>query len=163
MLKLDFEEELETIIKDLDKQLSVLNTDNNTFHKAIIEIIAKNPKSKELVQFIVEINDRMETKNGVLKEIISESLNELVKKKIKIFKEIIKELERLDKYHLTETNFSKFKDKIYSGILVIQTHVSSNKKTYLWLLLGILVFSSILIMPDKILAVLQLLIKLKGI
>ena len=165
-MKVDFEEELETIIKDLDKQLSALNTDNNTFHNAIIETIAKNPKSKELVQFIVEINDRMETKNGVLKEIISDSLSELVRKKIKIFKEITKELEKLNRYHVStpvqETNLNKFKDKAYNGIIVIQTHMKSNKKTYLWLFLGILIFSSMLIMPDKIIAALQLLIKLRG-
>lgn len=160
---IDLEEELKNIIEDLDRQLEVLSVDNN-FHNAIIDIISNNPNSKELVQFIVSINDKLETKQEIFKEVFSDSLRTLIIKKINIFKEISKELKRIEEENCKGKNKTKeIKSIIQNGTNIVTNNVKENKKTYLFIFFGILLLIAFLVFPDKFILILQMYLTSKGV
>jgi len=161
----EFEEELKKIIDDLDKQLEALSDDNETFHHSIIDIISNNPKSKEIIQFIVAINDKIETKHDNLKEVLRDSLKSLTHAKIKIFREISKEIEKLNTEidEDDERSMGKMKHRMYNSFIIMKGNIKNNKKTYMFILLGILLLLSFLIFPDKFILVLQMYLRAKGL
>ena len=72
------ETSLEELHKDFNRQLEALGDDSKEFHKALIELTSKYPDHKELIQFIVFVNDKLETNQTLFKDIVVESFNELV-------------------------------------------------------------------------------------
>lgn len=72
------ETSLEDLHKDFNRQLEALGDDSKEFHKALIELTSKYPDHKELIQFIVFVNDKLETNQTLFKDIVVESFNELV-------------------------------------------------------------------------------------
>lgn len=164
---IDFEEDLTNIIIDLDRQLEILNTDENTFHNSIIEIIGNNPNSKELVQFIVSINDKIETKNDILKDVLSDSLKTLILKKIEIFKQINESLNELQKENNKEeteiSELHKMKKKIQKGTTAVTSNISNNRKSYIFAFFGILLLIAFLIFPDKVILLVKMYLSSKGV
>jgi hypothetical protein len=63
---------------DFNKQLSAIEDDTHSFHSAMIELSARNPNNIELVQFIVLVNDKLETKHKTHNEVIVEAFNESI-------------------------------------------------------------------------------------
>jgi len=63
---------------DFNKQLSAIEDDTHSFHTAMIDLSAKNPEYKELIQFIVFVNDKLETKHKTHSEVMIEAFNELI-------------------------------------------------------------------------------------
>ena len=83
------EASLEKLHIDFNTQLSALQSDAKEFHNCIIDLSAKYPEHRELLQFIVFINDKLETNQKIFEEIIVDSFNELVKQKRGLLSEII--------------------------------------------------------------------------
>jgi len=73
------ENSLEKLHDDFNKQLEAIGTDSTEFHKALIELTAKYPDHKEIIHFIVSVNDRLTTQHSIFSEVLSDSFNELVK------------------------------------------------------------------------------------
>ncbi|RLC47058.1 MAG: hypothetical protein DRH57_04820 [Candidatus Cloacimonadota bacterium] len=63
---------------DFNKQLSAIEDDTHSFHTAMIDLSARNPDNKELIQFIVFVNDKLETKHKTHSEVMIEAFNELI-------------------------------------------------------------------------------------
>jgi len=63
---------------DFNNQLASIEDDTHSFHTAMIELSAKNPENKELIQFIVFVNDKLETKHKTHSEVMIEAFNELI-------------------------------------------------------------------------------------
>jgi len=63
---------------DFNKQLAAIEDDTQSFHAAMIELSARNPENTELVQFIVFVNDKLETKHKTHSEVMIEAFNELI-------------------------------------------------------------------------------------
>ena len=83
------EASLEKLQNDFNSQLSVLQSDTKEFHNSIIDLSAKYPEHKELLQFIVFINDKLETNQKLFEEIITDSFNCLIENKRSLIAEVI--------------------------------------------------------------------------
>jgi len=75
--------------QDFNTQLESLGSDTNEFHNALIELSAKYPNHKELLQFIVFINDKLEINQNIFHEIVCDSLNQLIRLKKDLVCDII--------------------------------------------------------------------------
>jgi len=85
------EESLDELHKDFNKQLEALGSDSKEFYNALIDLSAKYPDQKELLQFIVFINDKLETNQSLFSEIVIDSFNELIKTKKVLVKKLKEE------------------------------------------------------------------------
>jgi hypothetical protein len=148
------ESSLEKLHKDFNSQLQALSTDSKEFHNSIIDISTKYPEYKELLQFMVFINDKLETNQNMFSEVVIDSFNELVKVKKDLVQEIITGKEVIGKYSEDGTpksfwsNFlSKF--KTFKDIKIALTTISIS-----------LIALSALFVPDKLLEILAALIKM---
>ena len=68
------------------KQLQAIEDDVNEFHKNLLHLATTYPESKDLLEFIVFINDRLNTKQTNFEDILKEIISDLIKFK----KELIK-------------------------------------------------------------------------
>lgn len=84
------EETLSDLSKELDSQLNATSLDTVKFHEHLIELLSNYPDDKELIQFIVFINDRIVTNQELSKDIIYDTLKELIKQKQLLIKELLK-------------------------------------------------------------------------
>lgn len=73
--------ELTKIQKDLEQQISALDSDSKAYHSQIISISSQYPEQKELLEFIVFVNDRLETRHTQFEDIINEALGDIVSHK----------------------------------------------------------------------------------
>lgn len=113
---------MKTIIKDLeevDKTLTQLKSDFNNqmnaidndlkeFHRQLIALSVKYPEHKEMLEFIVFINDRIETSQTNMKDVLVESLNQMMFVK----KEIVKNNLKFAHYSITKKTKETITDKI---------------------------------------------------
>ena len=74
----EVEDSLVQLRIDFNKQLSAIEDDTQSFHTAMIELSARNPENTELVQFIVFVNDKLETKHTTHSEVMIDAFNELI-------------------------------------------------------------------------------------
>jgi len=81
--------ELSEIKLNLNDQLNATNTDIKEFHQNLIYLSSKYPEQNEILEFIVFINDRIETNRTDTKEIITESINQLINVKSQIVRKMI--------------------------------------------------------------------------
>jgi hypothetical protein len=72
------DQSLQKLQQDFNTQLEALGSDTKEFHNALIELSAKYPDHKELLQFIVFINDKLEINQNIFHEIVCDSLNQLI-------------------------------------------------------------------------------------
>jgi len=82
-------ETLDKLKEEFNSQLSAIDDDTKNFHNAMIDLSAKYPDHKELLQFIVFVNDKLETNQNIFSEVIVESFNDLIDTK----KDLIYQLE----------------------------------------------------------------------
>jgi len=81
--------ELREIKNNLNNQLNASSTSIKEFHQNLIQLSSKYPEQKEILEFIVFINDRIETNRTDTKEIIVDSLNQLISIKSQIVRKMI--------------------------------------------------------------------------
>lgn len=81
------------------RQISALDDEMESLHKQILSIGINNPEQKEMLEFIVFINDRLETRQTQFEEILKDVITEILSNKkhvININKKIIKRMESLE-------------------------------------------------------------------
>lgn len=89
----ELEQRLTKMQNHLDEQINALNNSTSSdFHRNLIELMNTYPELKEFIQFVVSINDKLETRNEVFKELIYNSLREIINIKQQAVMELIKEL-----------------------------------------------------------------------
>jgi len=89
----EIEHSLEQLSKELDSQLSAYSSDADKFHENLINLLSKFPDDKELIQFIVFINDRIVTSHTISRDILYETVKGIIKQKQYLLKRLIKEYE----------------------------------------------------------------------
>jgi len=87
------EESLDNLHKEFNSQIQELSKDTVEFHNAVIELSSKYPEHKDLLQFIVHINDRLETNQSIFSDIIIDSFNELVKSKKVLVRKLLDDVD----------------------------------------------------------------------
>ncbi len=142
------DDSLKKLQEDFNRQLDAIEDDTHSFHKAMIELSAKNPEHKELVQFIVFVNDKLETKHKTHSEVMVESLNEMINVKRKLIHSI------LDKKQETNENMGFFR-KIFNS-----TKIFADLKITLISIAAIAVAVVIMVSPDTVLTVIKALAEL---
>lgn len=126
----DIEKSLELLIKDLDTHMSAYNFDNDKFHDSLISLSGKlarfdaqNSENsevfKELLHFIVSINDRLVTSHILARDMFYDTIIELIQQKRFLIKKLIKEYE--EKTQPKESNIAKLFDFIKSNKTVLIT------------------------------------------
>jgi len=86
----DIEKSLHELKHDFNNQLEIIGSSTQDFHNSLILLTSKYPEHQELIQFIVFINDKLETNQSMFSDIIVDSFNQLIDQKEKIVKEMIK-------------------------------------------------------------------------
>ena len=91
--------------RDFNIQLSALSSDSKEFHNSIIELSYKYPNHKELLQFIVHVNDKLEAHQSLFSDIVADTFNDMLEvkadmvgKMIQIQKKAIKDKEKSDSF-----------------------------------------------------------------
>ena len=85
--------DLSELKKNFNNQMNAVEGDLKEFHKHLIALSAKYPDHKELLEFIVFINDRIETNQTNFKEVLLESINEIILIKRSLIKYQIKSVD----------------------------------------------------------------------
>lgn len=75
--------------EDFNIQLRALTNDSTSFHNSLIDLSIKYPEFRELLQFIVLINDKVKTDQNLFIDIMSESFNEILKSKQQLIDNMI--------------------------------------------------------------------------
>jgi hypothetical protein len=143
--------DLEKMNKELVEKFNHLLDKSETekeLHKELIKISAKYPELKEIVKFIIFINDIQNTHNKKLSEAVFDELSNLLSSK-KIIIEAFENHEK--KYHnnLIKKSIQSFSLK---DLKIISISV-----------LGIIVLTTILFFPDKVGVVKDLMETIKDI
>lgn len=142
----EIEKEFEDLLKTLDNQLSdSSNNGKSKFHMNLIDIMEKHPNSKELIQFMVGINDSLGTQQETFEDNIILSVKNIINIKMKLIKLIISDLE------------PTFKERVISSVK------KSPIKYTVFGLLGILLLLALFFIPAKLMALLGMIVKIKGI
>lgn len=93
------DEKLSQLQIDFNKQIHAIEDDVNEFHKQLISLGVQNPDSKEMIEFIVFINDRIETKQTQFEDVLKETVKQLIDYKkdlIEINTKIVTKVEEID-------------------------------------------------------------------
>ena len=69
---------LDLLKKDFNVQLNGIENDLKEFHKILINLTKKYPEHAELLEFIVFINDKLETNQTQYKQVISEVITKMI-------------------------------------------------------------------------------------
>lgn len=141
----EIEKNLQKLEAALDRQFEAASTtsDLDKFHKNLIEILAQSPQEKEIIEFVVFINDRLETKHTITTEIMLETIKDVIKLKRQMVKKIIGLCDNTKKISLFE-RFLYF--------------VSDNKVLLMIILisLGVVVFGLVVfLMPEQLIEILK--------
>lgn len=141
----EIEKNLQKLEAALDRQFEAASTtsDLDKFHKNLIEILVQSPQEKEIIEFVVFINDRLETKHTITTEIMLETIKDVIKLKRQMVKKIIGLCDNTKKISL----FERFLD-----------FVSDNKVLLMIILisLGVVVFGLVVfLMPEQLIEILK--------
>jgi TPP-dependent trihydroxycyclohexane-1,2-dione (THcHDO) dehydratase len=146
----EIEHSLELLSKDLDAQISVHSLDNDAFHERLINLTSKYPENKELIQFIVTINDKLVTSQVISRDIFYETIKGIIVQKRFLIKRIIKYIEL--RYQPKESTISK-----------IFEYIKNNKTTLIIIGVSVaftLLMIGVFVVPSETIETLKL---LKGI
>jgi hypothetical protein len=72
------EKSLYKLEQDFNKQLNALGNDTNDFHDALIDLTSKYPEHKDLLQFIVHINDKLEMKQNIFLDVMTDTFIDII-------------------------------------------------------------------------------------
>jgi hypothetical protein len=145
------DESLELLHNDFNKQLEALGSDTKEFHNALIDLSAKYPDHKELLQFIVFINDKLETNQSMFADIVVESFNELIRTKKTLVQKLLDEKENITKVSNDLSIWQKVK---------VATGAMKNIKMILTSIAVILLAVGVIIAPDMFIEIIKELAKL---
>jgi len=145
----EINESLTQLQEDFNRQISIIGSDKMEFHDVLIELTAKYPEHKELLSFIVHINDKLETNQTLFVDVVSDTFNELIKNKNALVKKIISE----KKIRLEDTG------SIWGKTKSITTFFK-NSKIILTALAIIAIAGAVIIAPQSFLAVIKALASL---
>lgn len=136
---------------EFNAQYAAMASDNQSFHNAMIELSSKYPEHKELVQFIVLVNDKLETKHQHYSDLASNAFNDLIDIKLQLIASINRKVraEMKTKESATENKMGFFKKfftttKFFSEIKVVLISIAA-------ILFALLVFFA----PDILLTTLK--------
>jgi len=148
----EIEKTLEQLSKDLDTQMSAYSLDNDKFHENLIELMGKYPEYKELIQFIVSINDRLVTTHIISRDIFYETIKSLIHQKRILVKKLFRDYE--EKAKPKESKFDKTIEFFKNNKTVLITIAIS--VTFTLLMVGIMM------VPAETLEALKLLKGMSG-
>lgn len=147
-------QKLEDLKNEFNTQMNGVEVDINEFHKLLISLSKKYPDHSELLEFIVFINDKLETNQTQYKQIISEVVNKLI-----VYKQImvsnyennqINKVETKCDVHNTDENKESFLQSLMSNLPVLK----ELKWTAAIVLIAFILISSI-ISPNETKAVIE--------
>ena len=144
------EKSLEKLEQDFNSQLSALGNDTNDFHNALIELTAKYPEHKDLLQFIVHINDKLELNHNIFSEVITDTFMEMLKLKKQLIVKLIE-----DKSEKPEPKSKGFLKKI-----VASANWFKDAKIMFASIAVIAITAGVIISPDTFLLILKAIAKI---
>lgn len=116
----EIEDSLKRLHEEFNEQVVTLSTDTKEFHNSLINLVAKYPEHKELIQFIVFVNDKLESNQYMFSEVIVEAFNDLVDSKRALVQEVIITRKSVSCFERLKNTFKKADVKIIViGIVVI--------------------------------------------
>lgn len=124
---------IETSLYDLHKefnsQLEILGKDAKGFHNVLIDLTAKYPDHRELIQFIVFINDKLETNQTLFSDIVADSFNEMIRVKKDLVTKLIDDDEEFhsnnNKHEETLLNSVISKVKTFKDIKILSIAIAA--------------------------------------
>ena len=146
MVKKDLKSIDDSLVKlkdDFNKQIDAIDDDTSSFHNAMIDLTAKNPEHKELVQFIVFVNDKLETKHKTHAEVYSDTFNELITMKRDLLNT------------LGCDNETKSKEMGFFGKIFTSTKLFADVKMILISVAAIAIAIGVMMSPDVVLSVIK--------
>jgi hypothetical protein len=111
------EKSIDKLIEEFNKQVVSMD-DNKEFHNTIINLSSKYPEHKELLEFIVMVNDKIETRQSIFSDMIIDSFNELMRIKKDVLMKMI-EKERLENEKKLFSKIKKIDISDYKSILFL--------------------------------------------
>ncbi|MCK5537866.1 MAG: hypothetical protein KAI79_13655 [Bacteroidales bacterium] len=146
----NIETSLTELHKDFNKQLEALGNDSTEFHNALIDLSSKYPDHKELIQFIVFINDKIETNQTLFQDVVVESFNELIKVKKTLVNKMIQEKE-------VKINTEMLSDKILKYLVTMK-----DMKLVMISIAIIFLTIGVILIPDVFVGILNKLASIKA-
>ena len=138
-------ESLEEMSRELDAELSAVSTESDKFHEQLIDLISKYPESKEIIQFIVSINDKLVTHHTLSRDILYDATKGIISQKQYLIKQLIKDYE-------DKENKTSMMDKI-------NNFIEKNKFTLILIggtILVVIVVVLLIFMPKEIIEIIKL-------
>jgi predicted nuclease with TOPRIM domain len=80
MLKI-IETKLSKLQVDIENSLNAIDNSPEELHRRLIELTSKYPDHSELIQFIVFSNDRLNTNQQLMREVIQDSFKKMIELK----------------------------------------------------------------------------------
>lgn len=120
----EIEVSLDVLSKELDQQLSATILEADKFHEQLINLLSKFPENKELIQFIVFINDRLVTTHTISRDILYDTVKGIIKQKQYLVKRLLKEYEKKETKQSIFVKTSDFLKANKTTIIVIAASVS---------------------------------------
>lgn len=141
------EQSLLKLQEDFNQQLDAVEEDTHSFHQTMIDLSCKYPEHKELLQFIVFINDKLETKHKTYSGVMVDSFNELIAVK----RTLVQSMER----NYDDTKENKQENMDFFSKIFNSTKMFADLKITVISLAAIAVAVVVLISPDMVLTVLK--------
>jgi len=113
----EIETSLAELLKDLETQFSAISLESDTLHKNLINLSSKFPNDKEMIQFIVFINDRLETSHTISRDILYDTVKGILKQKQFLIKRLIKDYDKNVK--ASESKLMKFMELLKANKVTI--------------------------------------------
>ena len=77
--KLDsIERDLEKLQEEFNIQMQAIDQDVSEFHKQLISLGVNQPEQKELIEFVVFVNDKLDSKQIQFSQVINETVKEMI-------------------------------------------------------------------------------------
>ena len=106
---------LEELKRDFTIQLNDIDIDLREFHKMLMGLTKKYPEYSELLEFIVFINDKLETNQTQYRQIVSEVINKIIDYK----KEIINNYKNKQVNQYNIELYNNLQDELQQSLLKI--------------------------------------------
>lgn len=110
---------LEKLKSDFNNQLTLIDNDINEFHKVLLDLVSKYPEHKDIVEFIIFVNDKIKLEQIVMKEVILDTFNELIQIKTETLKIFNQENENTTNNIMTYLQSNDFKHLLYIVAFII--------------------------------------------
>ena len=157
MKLIQIKDSLEKLEKDFNVQIEALGKDSEDFHNSLIDLVSRYPEHKELIQFIVFVNDKLETKQSMFSDVISDSFNEIVAIKKQLLYNMIEDTE--DTNNIDKNVSEDIPKGFWSGIMS-KVKTFKDIKIILITIAIIAVVIGVILAPNEFIAVVKGLAKI---